>query len=621
MQGNENPFDDPEFQAEMRRRGVVHKPGLAADLLAEIAPLLKAEGIDLDDPNPCFDLDTLNAAMGRAVEQRNLALMTPIGKDREQSMQVMLEVANALLRGDLPAVRAILDSIRPEPTKSRPAASHVIGAGLGLIDSSFSSNDLAPVLARTRVPKWPGAAKRIAADLKVLGAQGRAFDTQHSIIMRHGGEMLMHGVLLLIAAAVTTVADQLDLSTADAFARIRQAKRGGEPQVASAADESAFVEAFAQWRIEQLEEDEEEAGAAAALLEGFAALVSINHLDLHDAEDFEAVLECLAEIDDDQIFDDALAVVHDYSHFRMQEDLFGEDWAGACALIAQYEDDDNDDPALAAVLHAIEETEEQSFEEMAEALKKLRPVEAIVHLLEWIGQSKAVTATGGVKRGDIEAVAAMIGVNAVGVAKLPEYTPGQGEGEVQYAQSMWHVRQLATWWWALIQTEIIEADRGKVRAGAAIAAVPANPGDAISWREPYVPVELCIRLVADIILQNIDSEPATHWRAARTRDLAQAVIPQIALTLTDEGLDLEETRVEGEYGADPEANERLMRARIVQNITEIRVNELSQFELLEVKGSVYRVPEAIRGVVARGILGALAELSGIIDAFDDLDLD
>jgi hypothetical protein len=242
-------------------------------------------------------------------------------------------------------------------------------------------------------------------------------------------------------------------------------------------------------------------------------------------------------------------------------------------------------------------------------------------LLEWIGQSKAVTATGGVKRGDIEAVAAMIGVDAVGAAKLPEYTPGQGEGEVQYAQSMWQVHQLATWWWALIQTEIIEADRGKVRAGAAIAAVPANPGDAISWREPYVPVELCIRLVADIILQNIDSEPATHWRAARTRDLAQSVIPRIALTLTDEGLDLEETRVEGEYGADPEANERLMRARIVQNITEIRVNELSQFELLEVKGSVYRVPEAIRGVVARGILGALAELSGIIDAFDDLDLD
>jgi hypothetical protein len=67
--------------ADMRRRSpepppglpeIEVKPGMARELLRELAPLLAEEGIDagnIDAP----DLQTLQAAMSRAVERRNMA--------------------------------------------------------------------------------------------------------------------------------------------------------------------------------------------------------------------------------------------------------------------------------------------------------------------------------------------------------------------------------------------------------------------------------------------------------------------------------------------------------------------------------------------------------------------
>src|SRR5699024_11108395 len=107
----ENPFEDPEFAEEMRKKGIVHKPGMAAELMQEIAPLFKAEGIDLDDPDPDFDPDTLNAAMSRAVEQHNLGLMTPVAAEREQVEQVLTEFAEALTEKRLRAAGTVIESV------------------------------------------------------------------------------------------------------------------------------------------------------------------------------------------------------------------------------------------------------------------------------------------------------------------------------------------------------------------------------------------------------------------------------------------------------------------------------------------------------------------------------
>jgi hypothetical protein len=76
--------------ADLRRRSpepppgppqVQFKPGTANEMLRELAPLPAEEGIDvhnIDFP----DLDTLQAAMNRAVERHNMARITPVGQAR-----------------------------------------------------------------------------------------------------------------------------------------------------------------------------------------------------------------------------------------------------------------------------------------------------------------------------------------------------------------------------------------------------------------------------------------------------------------------------------------------------------------------------------------------------------
>ena len=77
--------------ADMRRRSpepppgapqIQFKPGIAQETLRELAPLLTEEGIDVDNID-VPDLDTLQAALNRAVERHNMARFTPVGHPRD----------------------------------------------------------------------------------------------------------------------------------------------------------------------------------------------------------------------------------------------------------------------------------------------------------------------------------------------------------------------------------------------------------------------------------------------------------------------------------------------------------------------------------------------------------
>ena len=57
----------------MAAAGVVHKPGIAQEVLRDLAPFLAEEGIDLSDPSDA-DLETLNAAFARATARYNQSL-------------------------------------------------------------------------------------------------------------------------------------------------------------------------------------------------------------------------------------------------------------------------------------------------------------------------------------------------------------------------------------------------------------------------------------------------------------------------------------------------------------------------------------------------------------------
>ena len=100
----EPPAGAPEIQ---------FKPGTANELLHELAPLLAEEGIDVNNIDGA-DLDTLQQALGRAIERRNMAMFTPVGHARELAAVTMRLAAEAIADGDTTLAAAILDQAQPE---------------------------------------------------------------------------------------------------------------------------------------------------------------------------------------------------------------------------------------------------------------------------------------------------------------------------------------------------------------------------------------------------------------------------------------------------------------------------------------------------------------------------
>ena len=148
--------------AQMRRRDpepppgpprIEFKPGMANEMLRELAPLLAEEGIDVDNVP---DMETLQRAMNRAVERHNMALFTPVGDTRELAAAALRLVVEALAEDDTTLASAILDQVQPEsPDNSAPTVSACIGITLGLLDDWLGGTDptAPPRLAdRVRLP-------------------------------------------------------------------------------------------------------------------------------------------------------------------------------------------------------------------------------------------------------------------------------------------------------------------------------------------------------------------------------------------------------------------------------------------------------------------------------------
>jgi hypothetical protein len=94
-------------------------PGLARQMLADLAPLLAEEGIDVDNLD-ATDLDTLQQAMNRAVERRNLELFSPVGPARDIAAITLRLVVRAVLDNDTALASPSRRTTRSPPS---PAAS------------------------------------------------------------------------------------------------------------------------------------------------------------------------------------------------------------------------------------------------------------------------------------------------------------------------------------------------------------------------------------------------------------------------------------------------------------------------------------------------------------------
>jgi len=181
------------------------KPGMADELLRELAPLLAGDGIDVSNINRT-DPDTLQQALGRAVERHNMAMFTPVGHARELAAVTMRLAAEAIAGGDTALAARILDQAQPEsPDGQAATVAGCIGLTLGLLDQWLSGHGTSapPGLAGlTRLPAGHWTGEHAARDILTLARKGRAFASLDALITRQGGQHVLYGSALVFAAAL-----------------------------------------------------------------------------------------------------------------------------------------------------------------------------------------------------------------------------------------------------------------------------------------------------------------------------------------------------------------------------------------------------------------------------------
>jgi hypothetical protein len=200
---------------DMRRRApepqpaglpdIEFKPGMADELLRELAPPLAEEGIDVSNIDVA-DPDTLQQALNRAIERRNMAMFTPVGHARELAAVTMRLAAEAIADGDTALAAAVLDQAQPEsPDGQAATVAGCIGLTLGLLDQWLSGHDAnaPPGLAGlTRLPAGHWTGERAARDIVTLARKGRAFASLDALIARQGGQHVLYGSALVLAVAL-----------------------------------------------------------------------------------------------------------------------------------------------------------------------------------------------------------------------------------------------------------------------------------------------------------------------------------------------------------------------------------------------------------------------------------
>lgn len=184
---------------------------MADDLMRELAPLLAEDGIDLNDPNSIPDTESLQRALGRAVERRNMQLFTPVGEARALALTTLRLFVEAIADDQADLAEAILATAVPEsPDRSQATVGGTIGVALDLLDTILGSGHPeapAGIGARAKLPKGQWHGERAARDILDLARRGRTFRALDSLIAKQGSPAVQAGAALALAGAMQAWAD------------------------------------------------------------------------------------------------------------------------------------------------------------------------------------------------------------------------------------------------------------------------------------------------------------------------------------------------------------------------------------------------------------------------------
>ena len=213
--------------ADMRRRSpepppgppqIQLEPGMAQELLRELAPLLAEEGIDPANID-ATDQASLQAALNRAAERHNMTRFTPVGHARDLAVATLRQAIQAIAGGDTALAAAILDQAEPEsPGGTAPTVAACIGVALGLLDdwlTEATGNTPAGLGPCVRLPAGHWTGHRAATDILVLARKGRAFACLGTLINSQGGLNVLYGSTLTLAATTQTWAELTETPVSD----------------------------------------------------------------------------------------------------------------------------------------------------------------------------------------------------------------------------------------------------------------------------------------------------------------------------------------------------------------------------------------------------------------------
>lgn len=193
---------------------IVHTPGSADELMRELAPILAEDGIDLDDPESMPDVETLQAALNRAVERRNMELFTPVGEARSLVLTTLRLFVEAIASDQTELAGAILATAVPEsPDGTQATVAGTIGVALDLLDNILSGNHPdtpAGIGAKARLPKGHWYGERAGRDILELARRGRAYGALGALITKQGSHAVQSGAALALAGTLQIWAGLVD---------------------------------------------------------------------------------------------------------------------------------------------------------------------------------------------------------------------------------------------------------------------------------------------------------------------------------------------------------------------------------------------------------------------------
>lgn len=307
----------------------------------------------------------------------------------------------------------------------------------------------------------------------------------------HGGLALFEGVATVVAAAVAAIsrrerrpvaemAAELLVPDADyAPAEVATAPQGRNFGYAETPAPDAALDRiltlFRTWLIEQEDIMAPSVSDEVETLRGVAVLGATAGASITDPDDIGTVVDMLVGMGSDGEED---------SHESMMACLFTLDEA-------MPEDD------TAEFAKAVVDAMEIAPDARLRTLRAARVCTAIPEFLEWLGARRPVTQSGYLRLADIEPAAAILGVSARGVRKLPEWEPPLKalapetplpDPQTFLARSMRDVPMLEAWWEAMLHSGILTVNTTSARPGPATATWSGGTPPDLETVEDFVSV-------------------------------------------------------------------------------------------------------------------------------------